>query len=233
MVIAGHSASLALLLSLAFGVAHTIRSLKDGPMIDAEGRQYKSAVLTTGENSGSDSSDETAVHVRCTETSMIITVKADLFKYGRLVSAGELFLGEGEHTESSQCQAVAVTDTELVIEAGLQDCGSKLTMSEDFVTYSNQLMFSPATSHHGVTRMIRAVVPVNCHYKRTHFVSSYPQQPLVLSASAKYSAFSLKLMTGDWRSEMSSTFETSCTLRLLTLVLMQNKDYSLTATLPL
>lgn len=131
MSIVAHSASLALLLSFAFDAADAIRSLKDGPMIDDEGRQYKSVMLRIDEEdvSGAQLSDRSTVRVQCTETSMIIVVMADLYKNGRLVSPGELFLGEAEHSQSSQCRAVAAGDTEYVIEAGLQDCGSELTVS--------------------------------------------------------------------------------------------------------
>ncbi|XP_070780039.1 zona pellucida sperm-binding protein 3-like [Enoplosus armatus] len=207
MVVTGHSASLALLISFAFCVADAIRSLKDGPMIDAEGREFKSATLRTGAENINDGS---TVRVHCTEVSMIIVVKADLYKNGRLVSPGELFLGEAEHSQSSRCRAVAAGDAEYVIEAGLQDCGSRLTISEDSVIYSNNLIVSPAARYHGIMRTTHAVVPVSCHYKRTHFVSSHAQQPpLTFSTSAKYStehsAFSLKLMTDDWTSETFSS----------------------------
>lgn len=130
MVIKGHSASLALLLSVTIGVADAIRSLKDGPMIDTEGREYKSALRTDAGNiRGQQLNDKPTVRVQCTETSMIVAVKADLYKNGRLVSPGELFLGEAGPSQSVQCQAVAAGDTEYVIEAGLQDCGTKLTVS--------------------------------------------------------------------------------------------------------
>ena len=131
MVITGHPASLALLISCAFGVADAIRTLKDGPMIDAEGREYKSAISRSdAENiSRVEVSDGSTVRVQCTETSMIIVVRADLYNNGRLVSPGELFLGEEEHSQSSQCRAVDAGHSEYVIEAGLQDCGSKLTVS--------------------------------------------------------------------------------------------------------
>lgn len=130
-MIAGHSVSLALLFSVSFGALDAIRTLKDGPMIDAEGREYKSsAVRTDAKNiSGPRSNARSPVQVHCTETSMIILVKADLYKNGRTLSPGELYLGKVEHSASSQCRAVPASDTEYVIEAGLQDCGSKLTVS--------------------------------------------------------------------------------------------------------
>ncbi len=131
MVTVGHSASLALLLSFAFGVADAIRTLKDGPMIDAEGREYKSAAGRIDQENISrpQLDNRPTVRVRCTETSMTIVVKADLFENGRLVSPEELFLGDAEHSQSSQCRAVAAGDNEYVIEAELHDCGSKLSVS--------------------------------------------------------------------------------------------------------
>uniref|UniRef100_A0A667XDZ1 Zona pellucida sperm-binding protein 3 n=1 Tax=Myripristis murdjan TaxID=586833 RepID=A0A667XDZ1_9TELE len=210
MVSSSHSAFLALLLSSAFNVGYTIRTLKDGPMIGPGGREYKSAAvrLDDTENvSQPPSHQESSIQVQCTDTEMIIVIKADLYNNGRSVSPGELSLGRSER---EGCQAVAVSDAEYVIAADLRDCGSKLTISDDSVVYSNKLMFSPAARYHGITRMTKAAVPVSCHYKRTHFVSSHaPQPPLTFSTSTKYSAehsgFSLKLMTDDWRSERFSS----------------------------
>ncbi|XP_042339178.1 zona pellucida sperm-binding protein 3-like [Plectropomus leopardus] len=210
MSITGHSASLALLIACAFSVADAIRALKDGPMIDAEGREYKSAPLRAdAENiSGTKIPDRSPVSLHCTEASMIIMVKPDLYKNGRFLSAAEIFLGEVEHSQNSLCRAFTAGDSEYIIEAGLQDCGSKLTISEDSVIYSNKLRISPAAHYHGITRVTQAEVPVSCHYKRTHFVSSSPHQtPMTLSTPAEHSAaaFTLKLMTDDWTSERLST----------------------------
>ncbi|KAG7243614.1 hypothetical protein INR49_011171 [Caranx melampygus] len=209
MVISGHAASLVLLLLFAAGLTDAIRGLKDGAMVDAEGREFKSAaVRADAENiSRPQPGDGSTVHIQCTEVSMIIVVNADLYRNGRRVSAAELFLGEAEHSGSSECRAVELTDTEYVIEATLQNCGSTLTVSEDSVIYSNKLIVSPAASYYGITRTAHAVIPVSCHYKRTHLVSSHQQQqqqPPTLSTSTQYStqsAFSLRLMTDDWTSE--------------------------------
>ncbi|KAA8585018.1 zona pellucida sperm-binding protein 3 [Etheostoma spectabile] len=207
MLTPGHSVSLALLILFAFGVADAIRSLKDGPMIDAEGREYKSAALRTDAESLGEQqvTQGSTVHVQCKEASMVIVVKADLYKNGRLISPGELFLGGAKHSQSSQCRVAAVGDSEYIIEAPLQDCGSKLIISKDSVIYTNKLIISPAGSYPGLTRMNHAV-PVSCHYKRTNIVSSNTQQPSLISISAKHStpAFSLKLMTDDWTTETFS-----------------------------
>uniref|UniRef100_A0A3P8SJ61 Zona pellucida sperm-binding protein 3 n=1 Tax=Amphiprion percula TaxID=161767 RepID=A0A3P8SJ61_AMPPE len=204
---AGRWASLVLLISGAFGAAEAIRTLKEGPMIDAEGREYKSAPLRVEDSF----TDKSTVRVRCTEVSMVVVVKADLYKNGRLVSPGELFLGESEPSDG-RCRAAAAGSDEYVIEADLKDCGSKLTISEDSVIYSNVLTFSPSLGCHGITRTSQAAVPVSCHYKRTHVVSSSSsraqQQPLTFYSSAKDSAgssvFSLRLMADDWTSELFS-----------------------------
>lgn len=218
MVLAGYLASLALLVLFVLGVADAIRTLKEGPMIDEEGREYKTAPLAG--NSRAKPRDRPTVRVQCTEVSMIVFIQADLFNNGRLVSPEELFLGDGKHSEGSQCRAVDAGDDEYVIEAGLQKCGTRLTMSKDDVVYSNKLIYSPALSHHTITRKTEAVVPVSCHYKRRHTVSSNTQQqPLTFSRWAKFSSadsvFSLKLLTDDWSREMfSSTFHLGDLLHL-------------------
>uniref|UniRef100_A0A3B4ZRF0 Zona pellucida sperm-binding protein 3 n=1 Tax=Stegastes partitus TaxID=144197 RepID=A0A3B4ZRF0_9TELE len=200
MQTAGGSVFLALLMSVAFGAAEAIRTLKEGPMIDAEGREYKSAPLRTDPWTA-----DSAVRVRCTDASMIVVVKADLYHNGRLVSPGELFLGQSERSGSRRCRAAAASGAgEYVIEADLQDCGAKLSISEDSVIYSNVLTFSPAVGRHGITRTTHAAVPVSCHYKSSS--AQQQQQPLTVSTkdSAGSSAFSLRLMADDWTSELFS-----------------------------
>nr|ALT10057.1 zona pellucida protein ZPC3 [Eleginops maclovinus] len=218
MVMAGQAASVALLTLFAVGVADAIRTLKEGPMIDAEGREYKTLRFDTERQISEPQFNEgSTVGVRCTEASMIIVVKADLFNNGRLLSPGELFLGEVKNSQSSQCRpAAAAGDSEYVFEAGLQDCGSKFITSKDSVIYSNKLIILLAAGQHGITRTTHAVVPVSCHYKRTQFDGRNSQQPS-LSAPAMYStdAFSLKLMIEDWtRETLTSVFYTGDLLHL-------------------
>uniref|UniRef100_A0A3Q3EUX9 Zona pellucida sperm-binding protein 3 n=1 Tax=Labrus bergylta TaxID=56723 RepID=A0A3Q3EUX9_9LABR len=157
--------SVSLLLMTVFVVADTVRPLKEEPIIDCEGREYKFLRANKGKCRETQVKDESTVRVACTESSMIVVVKADLYKTGRLVSAEELFLGEADHSQSSRCRAEAAADSEFIIEAGLQDCGSELTMTEDSVIYSNKLIVSPAVTYQGITRTNPAVVPVSCHYK--------------------------------------------------------------------
>ncbi|KAM9746365.1 zona pellucida sperm-binding protein 3-like [Menidia menidia] len=210
MLFSGLLFSLALLMIFGLEVTDAIRTLKEGPMIDSEGREYKSAPLV--KDGRSESGDRPVVRVECTDVSMIIFIQADLYRTGHHVSPGELFLGDARHSNSRRCQAVDTGDHEYVIEAGLQDCGTKLSISEDDVIYSNKLVFLPAFRHFGITRLTEAVIPVSCHYKRKHIVSSSAhQKPLIFSKLAKFSTgtslFSLRLLTDDWSNETpSSTF---------------------------
>ncbi|XP_010790079.1 zona pellucida sperm-binding protein 3-like [Notothenia coriiceps] len=200
MVTAARPASVALLSLFAFGFADAIRTLRDGPMIDAEGREYKTAAFgfdTESQISEPQFSEGSTISVQCTEVSIVIAVKADFFKNGRLLSPWDFFLGEVKHSQSSQCRPVAAGDSEYLFEAGLQDCGSKVTTSKDSVIYSNKLIIVLVAGQHGIKRTTHAAVPVSCHYKRTKFDGSHSQQPPI-SLPAVYStgAFSLKLMTG-------------------------------------
>lgn len=112
-------------LLLTFDV-QAIRYLKEGPVIDAEGREYKSPLLRVEEVLRVLAS---AVRVHCTDTSMTVVVKANLFKTGCPVSPEELFLGEALN---SSCRAAASTNGEYVIRAELLECGSKLSVSGYF-----------------------------------------------------------------------------------------------------
>ncbi|KAK1877174.1 Zona pellucida sperm-binding protein 3 [Dissostichus eleginoides] len=180
MVTAARPASVALLTLFAFGFADAIRTLRDGPMIDAEGREYKTAALgfdTESQISETQFNEGSTISVQCTEVSIIIAVKADFFKNGRLLSSWDFLLGEVKHSQSSQCRPVAAGDSEYLFEAGLQDCGSKVTTSKDSVIYSNKLIILLVAGQHGIKRTTHAVVPVSCHYKRTKFDGSHSQQP--------------------------------------------------------
>ncbi|PWA17253.1 hypothetical protein CCH79_00010391, partial [Gambusia affinis] len=198
---------LLLIVSLVFSVSDAIRTLKEGPMIDAEGREYKTVSLEDFSRPNPDI--KTTVRVECTEVSMIIFIQANFYNNGRLVSPQELFLGDAKYWKNKQCQAVDAGDGEYIIEADLKDCGSKLMVTGNNLIYSNNLILSPAVGSLGITRATEAVVPVSCRYKRVHSVSStVQQQPLSVSIFSKLpmgsSPFSLRLKTDDWSGEKYS-----------------------------
>ncbi|XP_008403539.1 zona pellucida sperm-binding protein 3-like [Poecilia reticulata] len=201
------SVVLLLIISLVFRVSDAIRPLKEGPMIDAEGREYKTVSLEDSSRPTHDG--KTTVQVECTEVSMIIFIQADFYNNGRLVSPQELFLGDAKYWKNKPCQAVDAGDGEYVIEADLQDCGSKLMVIGNNLIYSNNLIHSPVVGSLGITRATGAVVPVSCHYKRVHTVSSTVQQhPPSVSISSEFpmgsAPFSLRLKTDDWSAEKYS-----------------------------
>ncbi|XP_061555927.1 zona pellucida sperm-binding protein 3-like [Phycodurus eques] len=199
-----------LCLSFLLSSSLAIRTLKDGPKIDKDGRQYKSpAVIVEIDDTSEILRGLTPlVQVTCTPKSMIIQVKADMHGTRHFVSPGEIFLGGAEYSGLRQCQALPVGESEQVIKAGLQHCGTELSISDDSVIYSNRLTFLPAPRHHGITRKTKTVVPVSCHYKRTHIVSSQPQIPAMPAKTpSETSTFSLRLMSDDWtRLRLSNVF---------------------------
>uniref|UniRef100_A0A3P9QJD4 Zona pellucida sperm-binding protein 3 n=1 Tax=Poecilia reticulata TaxID=8081 RepID=A0A3P9QJD4_POERE len=185
------SVVLLLIISLVFRVSDAIRPLKEGPMIDAEGREYKTVSLEDSSRPTHDG--KTTVQVECTEVSMIIFIQADFYNNGRLVSPQELFLGDAKYWKNKPCQAVDAGDGEYVIEADLQDCGSKLMVIGNNLIYSNNLIHSPVVGSLGITRATGAVVPVSCHYKR---------YPVLFVSYGK--RMILCLHTDDWSAEKYS-----------------------------
>lgn len=130
MLIVGHFFYVQLLLFL-FSQAESIRPLKQGRMVDAEGREYKSPRYESdGEekNTYSQVSGTSPVHIRCTDSSMIVEVNPDHFKRGRLVSLGALFLGGAQHWQNSMCHLSPAANGLYVVTIKLHECGSKSTV---------------------------------------------------------------------------------------------------------
>ncbi|XP_077475381.1 zona pellucida sperm-binding protein 3-like [Stigmatopora argus] len=189
-----------------------IRTLKDGPVIDKDGREYKSSIVDSDPVEAREIQLEASpsVRVTCTPTSMVIHVKTDLYGPRHRMDPGEIYLGDLKYSHLRQCQATLAGNSELIIKAGLQHCGTELSMSDDSMIYSNRLTFSPSLHRHGIVRKTQNVVPVFCSYKRTD--SSEPQAPPQISNPStnnqpKASPFALRLMSDDWaRSRVSNVF---------------------------
>ncbi|XP_027035256.1 zona pellucida sperm-binding protein 3-like isoform X1 [Tachysurus fulvidraco] len=172
---------------------------KSGPQVGPDGEEHKA----TGFRS-EDGVQLVAVSVHCTENSMVVRARADLYGTGRLVTASELRLGP---ESSPGCGAVQREDTELVITAGLHECGAKLRVEDDSLIYANTLFHIPTLNHFGIVRSVGVAVPMECRYKRTHLVSStsqsYPVSPAFLSSVPTKSVFSPQIRTDEWMSERS------------------------------
>lgn len=111
-------------LTVLTGGARGARVWKDGPQVGPDGRQYKTAGIQSR-----DWSKPLAVSVHCTENSMVVRARADLYGTGRLVTASELRLGP--EFSAGNCGAVQREDTEVVITAGLHECGASLRVNTE------------------------------------------------------------------------------------------------------
>ncbi|XP_058632681.1 zona pellucida sperm-binding protein 3-like isoform X2 [Onychostoma macrolepis] len=148
------------------------------------------------------------VAVICHENYMELAIKADFFDVGLPVDASELRLGADSQFIPS-CKVTAFSTNQYVIAAELTDCGTQHWITDDFLIYTNLLIFTPRPSPDGVVRLEQAVVPIECYYSRMFDVTSNPIRPTWIPYSSTQSAveelqFSLKLMTSDWRSERAS-----------------------------
>ncbi|XP_060718359.1 zona pellucida sperm-binding protein 3-like isoform X2 [Tachysurus vachellii] len=192
--------ALTAVLILLTRVARGIHVWKAGPQVGPDGEQPKA----TGFRS-EDGLQLMAVSVHCTENSMVVRARADLYGTGRLVTASELRLGP--ESSPGGCGAVQREDTELVITAGLHECGAKLRVEDDSLIYANTLFHIPTLNHVGIVRSLGVAVPLECRYKRTHLVSStsqsHPVSPAFLSSVPTKSVFSPQIRTDDWMSERS------------------------------
>ncbi|KAJ8378685.1 hypothetical protein AAFF_G00237340 [Aldrovandia affinis] len=153
------------------------------------------------------------IALRCHESAMEIVVLADLYGTGALIDGTYLWLGKDLPAKGgrmlAECAAVESREGEYTILAPLTDCGTQLLLTEDLLIYRNTLVYSPVNFPDGIIRMEGTEVPVECHYGREYSASSGILVPTWLPfASTQFAEdflqFSLKLMTGDWRSERPS-----------------------------
>ncbi|KAM3857825.1 zona pellucida sperm-binding protein 3-like [Diretmus argenteus] len=143
---------------------------------------------------------------------MRITVTRRFFDERRVPFTQE-FLRLGDTGPGSCRPESGGPDSEMIISAGLQECGTQSSVRGDQLVYSNQLVLSPAVvplSRGLIVRGPTTVIPVECHYKRKQRVSGEPLTPTWLPMTSTTSAFgllhfSLRTMTEDWKSPRSST----------------------------
>ncbi|MCJ8731406.1 hypothetical protein PDJAM_G00199330 [Pangasius djambal] len=151
--------------------------------------------------------------VKCEEKNWRIVVKRHYF--GRGVSL-PTSVRLGEDGAPGECTPLKdfTTSTEMVITAGLQDCGSESRVSGNWLIYSNKLVFSPGTplTWDGVLVLKHppTVVPIECRYKRKFRVSAEPLSPTWLPMTSTIEAvgllhFSLNVIKGDVGSLRQST----------------------------
>ncbi|XP_026219085.1 zona pellucida sperm-binding protein 3-like [Anabas testudineus] len=145
--------------------------------------------------------DSVAAH--CGEGEVTIQVKQNFLGNSQLINPGDLTLGG--------CATSSITDQVLQFQAGLQDCGSAMTMTKDALIYTFSLKYSPTPI--GNTFILKtnpAEVIIECHYQRRRNVSSNTMRPTWKPFASDMLAeqqlhFSLRLMTEDWQSQRPSS----------------------------
>ncbi|MEQ2272280.1 hypothetical protein XENORESO_018003 [Xenotaenia resolanae] len=85
------------------------------------------------------------LEIQCGETKVRITVKRQFFKERHVPFKAEfLRLGVNSAQKSSCGPERKVSETEMVISARLQDCGTESRVHGEWLVYSNKLLLFPA-----------------------------------------------------------------------------------------
>ncbi|XP_075711664.1 zona pellucida sperm-binding protein 3-like [Rhinoderma darwinii] len=150
-------------------------------------------------------SPNSPISVQCGEDRLVVMVTRDFYGNGKLVKPSDLSLG------SQPCRAgPQSSDTTVIFENGLQECGSNLEMTSDWLIYTINLRYTPTSSSSvPITRFNSALVPIQCYYPRHGNVSSKAVKPTWIPFSTTVTTeerlvFSLQLMTVDWSAPRSS-----------------------------
>ncbi|XP_037533945.1 zona pellucida sperm-binding protein 3 [Nematolebias whitei] len=134
--------------------------------------------------------------IRCGESGVSVTVKRRFFKRRRVPFRPEfLTLGDGSLQRSSCGPQRPVSDTEMVLSAGLQDCGTESRVRGKWLVYSNHLFLFPAlfrtSTGSAIVRGATTIVPVECHYERKQTVKGEPLAPTWVPMTSTIGAFGL------------------------------------------
>ncbi|XP_034532772.1 zona pellucida sperm-binding protein 3-like isoform X2 [Notolabrus celidotus] len=151
-----------------------------------------SGALNDGERENRDSPGGAGLVVRCGEVNVMISVKRQFFEDRRIPFRPEFLRLGATKTQQRSCEPT-VSEHEMVISAGLQDCGTK-AHPEGFV-FSNQLFLippvTPVSTGTEIVRGMSTVIPVECHYKRKQTVRGEPITPTWQPMTSTISAFGL------------------------------------------
>ncbi|KAM4676053.1 zona pellucida sperm-binding protein 3-like [Discoglossus pictus] len=145
------------------------------------------------------------ISLQCAEDQMVVSVQRDLYGTGKMVKPSDLTLGPRQCKPSSLS-----TDTTVIFQNGLQDCGNTIQMTTDWLIYSTNLTYSPTPSSNSpIIRTNSAIVLIQCFYPRYGNVSSNAIKPTWYPFSSTVSSeerlsFSLQLMNDDWSSPRTS-----------------------------
>nr|XP_046236622.1 zona pellucida sperm-binding protein 3-like [Scatophagus argus] len=147
--------------------------------------------------SGVSSAEKSAgLEIKCGEVNVRITVKRQFFEERRIPFKPEhVRLGANSTQQRSCVPQGPTTEREMVISAGLQDCGTESSVHDEWLVYSNQLLLFPAVVPTSTGSMIirrpTTIIPIECRYKRKQTVNGEPLTPTWLPMTSTVSVFGL------------------------------------------
>uniref|UniRef100_A0A3P9JG75 Zona pellucida sperm-binding protein 3 n=1 Tax=Oryzias latipes TaxID=8090 RepID=A0A3P9JG75_ORYLA len=149
--------------------------------------------------------------IQCEENKMRITVQREFFRKTNTPFSPELIRLGWNSTCGPERPG---TDTEMVLSAGLQDCGTESRVDGDWLLYSNQLLLFPAilptATGSVIVRGVTTVIPVECYYERKQKVTGEPLMPTWIPMTSSIRGFgllrfSLRIMADECASARSSS----------------------------
>lgn len=156
------------------------------------------------------------LEITCGEVEVTITVKRHFFEEKRVPFKPENLRLGANSTQQRSCEATGpVSDSHMVLSAGLRECGTESSVRGEWLVYSNQLVLLravvPTSTGSVVVRgATTVVIPVECHYKRKQTVNGDPLTPTWLPMTSTASAFgllhfSLRTMAGGCAAQRDSS----------------------------
>ncbi|KAJ4949450.1 hypothetical protein JOQ06_020965 [Pogonophryne albipinna] len=135
------------------------------------------------------------IEIKCGEVEVTVIVKRLFFEKKRVPFKPE-HLRLGANSTQKRCGAKGpAADSDMVISAGLKDCGTESRVHGDWLVYSNQLVLTnvavPSSTGSLIVRSATTVIPIECHYKRKQTVSGEPLTPTWLPMTSTISVFGL------------------------------------------
>ncbi|XP_041634750.1 zona pellucida sperm-binding protein 3-like [Cheilinus undulatus] len=131
--------------------------------------------------------------VKCGEVEMTITVNRLFFEERNVPFKPEYLRLGANSSKLNFCGPEAqMSESEMVITAGLQECGAQSSVHGDWLVFTNQLVLFPALVSTNIGGLlVRVVIPFECHYKRKWTVSGEPLTPTWQPMTSTISAFGL------------------------------------------
>ncbi|XP_031144298.1 zona pellucida sperm-binding protein 3-like [Sander lucioperca] len=174
-----------------------------------------SVCVSFAEKSDAGTRESVGLEIKCGEVEVRITVKSQFFKKKRIPFKPENLRLGANSTPQRSCEAKGpVSDTDMVISAGLHECGTESSVHGEWLVYSNELVLFPAvvptSTGNMIVRGATTVIPVECHYKRKQTVTGDALTPTWLPMTSTISVFgllhfSLRTMADDCTSLRSSS----------------------------